>query len=124
MDARRIAVDSIRHALVEVHQIEVIAIAVSAMHMHLLARFPAAQKPTDSIRGLRATDPVRHFIGIAKKESSKRLVEAGLAQPGGVWARKGKIVRVKDRSHQVNVNRYILDHEREGAVVWSVVYDD
>ncbi|MFN3166586.1 MAG: hypothetical protein ACE37H_05925 [Phycisphaeraceae bacterium] len=90
------------------------------MHVHLLGCFPAAQKPTDSIRGHRATDPVRHFVGIAKKESAKRLVEAGLAERGGVWARKGKIVRVRDRSHRVNAFNYMLGHADEGAAVWSL----
>ncbi len=30
------------------------------------------------------------------KESSKALTRAGLATPGGVWARRGKIVPIKD----------------------------
>lgn len=113
VEARRVAVISIRHALIDVHGIEVIAIAVGGMHLHLLGRFPAAQKPTDSIPRLRATDPVRHFVGIAKKEAAKRLAEAGLVERGGVWARKGKIVRVNDRSHQVNAFNYILLHANE-----------
>lgn len=118
-EARALAVESIRCALIDFHKIEVIAIAVSGMHLHLLAHFPPAQRPTDSIRGLRATDPVRHFVGIANKESAKRLVEAGQASPGGVWARKGKIVRVRDRQHQVNTFRYILRHADDGAAIWS-----
>ncbi|MFK7788556.1 MAG: hypothetical protein AB8C95_03540 [Phycisphaeraceae bacterium] len=117
--ARALAVESIRCALVDFHKIEVIAIAVGGMHLHLLANFPLAQKATDSIRGLRATDPVRHYVGIAKKESAKRLVDAGHATPGGVWARKGKIVRIKDRKHQINAFNYILRHADEGAAVWS-----
>ena len=120
-EARVVTCEAVRHALIDVHQIEVLAIAVGAMHLHLLARFPAAQKPTDSIRGLRASDPVRHFVRIAKKESAKRLVEHELMPrgAGGVWARKGKIVRVTERSHQVNVLKYVLKHAAEGAAVWS-----
>lgn len=76
-------------------------------------------KPTASTRGLRATDPVRHYVGIAKKESAKTLVAKGLASPGGVWARRGKIVRVHDRRHQVNVLQYIVQHQAQGAAVWS-----
>ena len=117
--ARPIVVDAIRHAMIEVHQIELLAIAVSAMHLHLLARFAPRQKPTDSIRGLRATDPVRYFVGIAKKESAKRLVESGFAERGGVWAKRGKIVAIKDRQHQVHAFQYILDHVDEDAAVWS-----
>jgi REP element-mobilizing transposase RayT len=107
--AREVAVRAIRHALVEVHGIEVLAIAVGATHGHLLARFPREPGP----------DAVRYFVGIAKKESAKRLVEMGQAQRGGVWAKRGKIVRVTDRAHQVRVVGYILDHLREGAAVWS-----
>ncbi|MEM6553349.1 MAG: hypothetical protein AAF750_14625 [Planctomycetota bacterium] len=102
------------------HGLQVIAIAVGGEHLHLLGKFPAPQKPTDSIRGLRATDPVRHFVGIAKKESAKALVRSGLTAPGGVWAKRGKIVAVKDRTHQLNVFRYIAKHEREGAAVWAI----
>jgi len=117
--ARPVALQAIRHALVEVHELELIAIAVGAVHMHLLGKFPPAQKPTDLIRGLRATDPVRHYVGIAKKESAKRLAETELVERGGVWARRGKIVRIKDQRHQRNVFQYILDHADEGAAVWS-----
>ena len=121
--ARGVVVDAIVHALVSVHKLEVLAVSVSATHMHTLARFP---KPTFSKRGLPDTptsainDPVRHLIGVAKKESSKALTRAGLAAPGGVWARKGKIVPIRNRAHQVNVYKYILEHARkEQAAVWS-----
>ncbi len=118
-EARAVVVEALRFALVDVHGIEMLAVAVSGKHMHLLGRFPRGQKPTDSIRGLRETDPVRYYVGIAKKESAKRLAEQGLVDRGGVWARKGKIVRVRDRSHQLNVLNYILQHAGEGAAVWS-----
>ncbi len=125
-EARRVVVEAIVHALASVHRLDVLAVSVSATHMHVLARFPSAQKPTFSKRGLRdnrtsaVDDPVRHLIGIAKKESSKALTRAGLAVPGGTWARRGKIVPIKDREHQVNVYRYILEHaSKEDAVVWS-----
>ena len=123
--ARQVVCRSIVHALTDVHKIELLAVAVAEKHLHLLAMFPASQKPTDSIRGLRATDPVRHFIGIAKKESAKRLVEHEFVHrdSGGVWARKGKIVRITDRSHQLNVYRYIMNHHAEGAAVWTFKAD-
>ncbi len=126
VEARGVVVGALVHALVEVHGIEVLAVSVSAMHMHVLARFSLGKKPTFSKRGLRSErtsavdDQVRHLMGIAKKESAKRLVSEGLAKPGGVWARKGKIVPIRDRGHQVNVYKYILDHAcKEGAAVWS-----
>lgn len=118
-DARRIVLDAIVHALVEVHRIEMLAVCVSATHMHLLARFPMGQKPTSSRDGLRETDPVRYFVGIAKERSSKALTRARLVQPGGVWAKRGKIVPITDRAHQLAVYRYIVEHERQGAEAWT-----
>jgi len=123
VEAREVVVDAIVHALVSVHNLEVLAVSVSATHMHTLARFP---KPTFSKRGLpdaptsAIDDPVRHLIGIAKKESSKALTRTGLTTPGGIWARRGKIVPIKDRAHQINVYKYILEHARkEQAAIWS-----
>ena len=53
-----------------------------------------AQKLTFNERRLRRAkqrtsaidDPVRHFMGIAKQWSSKRLIKEGLAT-SGIWAR-------------------------------------
>jgi len=65
------------------------------------------------------TGPVRHIMGQAKQWSAKRLIREELVGAGPVWARKGKIVRITDQSHQRNVFRYILRHAEEGAAVWS-----
>jgi hypothetical protein len=124
--ARRVVLDAMVHALVGVHDIEVLAVSVSAKHVHVLARFPLGKKPTFSKRALHSPrmsavdDQVRHLIGIAKKESAKALTGAGLAEPGGVWARKGKVVPIEGRAHQVTVFQYILKHApKERAAVWS-----
>ena len=124
-EARRAACEEVRDSLIR-HGAEVLAVSVSTTHMHVLARFPLEGKPTFAERGLRGKrnsavdDPVRHLVGLAKQWSSKRLIADGLALPGGVWARKGKIVPIKDRAHQVNVYKYIIDHARkEAAAVWS-----
>ena len=125
-EARGVACTAIVYALADVHEIEVLAVSVSAMHMHVLARFPLGKKPTFSERGLQGgrtsavDDQVRHLIGIAKKESSKQLIAEGLVPAGGAWAKRGKIVPIGDRGHQVYVYHYILNHgPREGAAVWS-----
>jgi len=124
-EAQRVVVEEVRDSLTR-HGAEVIAVSVSATHMHVLARFPLEGKPSILERGLRdnrtsaVDDPVRHIMGLAKQWSSKRLIADGLAAPGGVWAKRGKIVPIKDRGHQVNVCKYIIDHARkEGAAVWS-----
>lgn len=124
--ARVSALALVRQALVSIHQLDVLAISVSGTHLHLLARFPAGEagreageRPTAGRRGLQGIDPVRFYMGVAKERSAKGLAAEGLVVPGRVWARKGKIVRVRDRAHQVRVYRYILDHAGQGAAVWS-----
>lgn len=112
--ARPVALSAIIEAM-GFHGIELLCAAVSAEHLHLLSRFG----PRDGV-----PDPPRHYLGIAKKQSAKALVAANLAEPGGVWARKGKIVPITGRAHQVNVFRYILRHEPQGAAVWSFKDDD
>jgi len=124
VEARRAGLAALHHAMVDVHGLEVLSLAVSAVHLHVLVRLPGdlRRKPTLSKRGLRGSsvdDPPRHYLGIAKKESAKALAKAGLVEPGGVWATRGKVRPIRDRQHQVNVFHYILDHRREGAAVWS-----
>ncbi|MEM6257296.1 MAG: hypothetical protein AAGI37_03160 [Planctomycetota bacterium] len=127
-EARQACVEAMVQAWLDVHKVEVLAASVSAMHIHVLARFgdvpsnPVDEvdgvKPTPSRGGLREKDPARYFVAIAKERSAKSLAEAGLVAPGGVWAKRGKIVPIRDRQHQLNAYRYILDHASEGAAVW------
>ncbi|MHB1157979.1 MAG: hypothetical protein ACYC26_14220 [Phycisphaerales bacterium] len=120
--ARTAAAEAIRYALVDVHHVELLALAVSAMHLHLLARFPSTPKPRFSKQGLPTSalgDPPRHYLGIAKKESAKSLARAVLVPTGGLWAARGKIKPITDRAHQLHVFQYILDHYDESAAVWD-----
>lgn len=120
--ARRACVQALAYAWVDVHEIEVLAIAVGRCHMHVLARFRRSQdgpKPSLSRGGLREKDPARYYVGIGKERSAKALASKSLVKPGGVWAKRGKIVPIKDRQHQLHVYSYILDHEKEGAATWS-----
>lgn len=119
VQSRIVAVEAIRHAMVDVHELDVLSIAVSSQHAHVLVRLPVSSKPVPLRHGLRETDPARFFMGIAKERSAKKLAAVGLVAPGGVWAKRGKIVPITERKHQVNVYRYILKHVKEGAVVWS-----
>ena len=106
----------------EQHGIEGLAVSVSPTHMHLLARFPLKRKqPTLDERELRTSavdDPVRHFIGQIKQWSSKRLIREGLLD-GGAWGRRGKIVPITHREHQVNTYRYIVAHQQMNAAIWT-----
>jgi hypothetical protein len=101
--ARALARDTILSAL-QLHSIEVIVIAVTAHHFHVLARFPD-QEP-------------RHWAGIAKKESARALCREALAVPGGVWAVRIHCNPINDRPHQLQVLRHILDHAAEGGAIW------
>jgi len=104
------------------HVVVLLVVSVSAMHCHLLGRFPMKRrKPTFDECGLRTSsvdDPVRHIVGQFKQWSSKRLIREGLAD-AGVWAKRGKIIPIEDRTHQVNAFNYISDHVDEGAQVWT-----
>ncbi|MBI5765080.1 MAG: hypothetical protein HZA51_16315 [Planctomycetes bacterium] len=108
------------------HGVQVIALALDDHHYHILARFP---KPTDSnpwaSRIPRRTDEnlelalIRHYVGIAKKDSSRSLSDAGLLPQGGTWGKRCRALAVRDRTHQLNVFRYIQAHRDQGAVVWT-----
>jgi hypothetical protein len=84
--------------------IEVIALSIDRVHFHLLARFPDHNP--------------RHWIGIAKKESSHYLKARGLAPAGGLWATRCKCLPITDRGHQLEVVRYVLKHQEKGAAIW------
>jgi hypothetical protein len=56
-------------------------------------------------------------LGHAKLHAYHVVREQGWT--GKLWAKRCKVVRIRDREHQQNVYRYILDHRREGAWVWS-----
>jgi hypothetical protein len=84
--------------------IEVVVASVTDIHFHILAR-------------LRDHNP-RHWIGVAKKESSYYAKESSLGVDGGLWAVRTKSLPVKNRGHQINTAKYIYDHLQEGGVVW------
>jgi hypothetical protein len=82
---------------------EVLALSLTAVHFHLLARFRDAQ--------------VRPLAGRAKKHAYFQLRDAGFA--GTLWGDGTSVVPVEDRAHQVNVFNYIVDHRAENAWVWT-----
>jgi REP element-mobilizing transposase RayT len=87
-------------------EIEVIVASVDSIHLHVLARFPDR-------------DP-RHWIGIAKKESSHHAKKMNCALLGGLWAVRTKDEPIQNRRHQVSTFRYILRHCDAGAAVWTI----
>ncbi|HEX8916631.1 MAG TPA: hypothetical protein VF796_30050, partial [Humisphaera sp.] len=107
--ACRVIVESLLH-----HAVEVIAVAVSAKHWHVLARFHEPGTPLTKDR------LARHLMGIAKKRSARALSGLGLVARGGVWAVRCRPMPVKSRAHQMTVFGYVRKHKRKGAAVWSV----
>lgn len=84
--------------------IELIAVSIDRVHFHVLARFPDHNP--------------RHWIGIAKKESSHYLKQEALAPVGGLWATRFEVVPIEDREHQLWTVSYILKHAKKGATTW------
>ena len=83
--------------------IEVLVVALTAIHFHLLGRFPN-------------TD-VRPVVGRAKKHAYFKLRDSGFA--GHLWGEGTDVVPITGRKHQLNVFDYIRRHVDEGAWVWT-----
>ena len=86
-------------------RIDVAAMSVGRVHFHMVARFPQHNP--------------RHFIGLAKKESSAYLKQRALAPTGGLWAERCECVPVSDLDHFWEAFKYILDHAKQGSAVWN-----
>jgi hypothetical protein len=96
------AVDQFVRSL-QKRDIEVVTASVDRVHFHVLARF-ADRRP-------------RHWIGVAKKESSHYLKQDGLAPVGGLWATRFECIPIDGRGHQLRTVAYILKHAKKGGVV-------
>jgi hypothetical protein len=79
--------------------------SLDAIHLHVLAQF-------------RDRDP-RHWVGIAKKESSHYLKTDGIGIDGGLWAVRSKDLPATGAAHVDNIARYIREHELKGAMIWE-----
>ncbi len=82
--------------------VEVIAFSLDKRHYHILARYPS-------------TD-VRWWVGLAKKHAFHEL--NALGRKGPLWAKRNRVLPLRDRRHQENTFEYILDHAYRGAWVW------
>jgi hypothetical protein len=58
---------------------------------------------------------INAMVGKLKRASS-HAIRATL--PGKVWASGGKPIAIRDRSHQLEVFKYIQDHSKQGAWIW------
>lgn len=100
------------------HNIWFANIAIGPKHFHLLAQFPPDRFTST---GRPILDPARHFTGIAKKESARRLSALGLRAEGHTWGKRSHPVPVENERHLLYLkNEYIPAHANEGAVVYSI----
>ena len=121
-EACKVACHSMLNTLIH-YGIEVIALCVDDHHYHILARFSKAiwQRHKSKIKGSNSSVRlIRYLVGIAKKNSARALSDASLVDGGGVWAVRFRSLPIRDRSHQVNVFRYIEAHRNRGAAVWTI----
>ena len=82
----------------------VLCLSQGGQHLHLLGKLPISSD-------------AHVCMGLAKKHAAFEAKAQGWR--GKPWAKRGKEVRVRNRAHQLNVYRYILDHVKEGAWVWA-----
>ena len=81
----------------------VLALSVSGCHCHLQVELEDCD--------------VRLPLGVAKQHAWYALRAVAWKQK--LWAKRCKVVRIRDRQHQRRVYRYVLKHREEGAWVWS-----
>jgi REP element-mobilizing transposase RayT len=91
-----------RAILAKLNKLGYRVLAVAATHSHWLVELPEDETE------------VRQIVGQCKTKSS-HAIRAQV--PGRVWAYRGKNIRVKDRTHQLNVYRYILT--QADAWIWD-----
>jgi hypothetical protein len=80
----------------------VLTTAVSTTHIHMMVKLPDRE--------------ARKWIGLAKKHAWFEMRELGWKDK--LWAKRGKIQPIHNRSHHRNCFAYILRHLHEGAWVW------
>jgi REP element-mobilizing transposase RayT len=114
-EERHMVLDVIRDTLAD-KGVQLLAISVGGMHVHLLGQFP--DRDFEAARDSAVGDPTRHFLGIAKRKASSALRRREL-RAAPIWGKRCKVVPVSDREHQVKVFQYIMDHVDEGAMVWN-----
>ena len=83
---------------------QLLCLSAGGQHVHLLAKMPGGPIP-------------REWVGRAKLHAT--FAAKGKGWQGKLWAVRGKVTPVRDRKHQLNAFRYILDHVHEGAWIWD-----
>lgn len=100
---RRYVLDELIASLLR-NGIRVAAGALDRIHLHMLVQC-ADHNP-------------RHWIGIAKRESSHYSKRAGFAPVGGIWGASSECKPIADEAHFLRTLRYIPDHAARGAEIY------
>jgi hypothetical protein len=98
--------------------VELIDLCVGAKHWHALVRCIGRDETMEFGQQFRL---VRRLVGQGKGFSARYLSKSGLAPEGGVWAKRCRPIPIKNREHQLNVAKYIPDHAKKGAAVYSLL---
>lgn len=131
-DQRQVACDAIAEALLH-YQVELTALCVAAVHVHVLARFTPEgvdprlhspiKLPPQQMKGAVAEDPVPRLVfGKAKSWCTRKLKQAGhfTERDGGLWAVRCKVAPVESATHfNYLKHEYIPSHAKQGAVIWT-----
>jgi hypothetical protein len=121
VQACRVMVEALRF-----HHAEVVDFCVGEIHYHGLVRFYPIDTETWRIIRLEERAQERaptHLMGIAKKEAARALSREGLADPGGVFARGCGRRFIANKRHFNHVGmKYIPDHVKQGAAVYSLLF--
>jgi hypothetical protein len=115
--AQRLALDTMIEAIG--HRGGAVRIAcMDDHHFHILMRLPEASKPTlvkawvSHQRGDHLP-LVRWIVGHAKSRAARALSDAGLVEPGGVWATRMHMRRIIDEAQFRAATAYIGAHAQE-----------
>jgi hypothetical protein len=104
VEQRRRVLDEVVASLLR-RDVQLAVAALDRVHLHVLLCCPDHNP--------------RHWLGIAKKESSHYCQLTGHAPPsGGLWASKCECKPITGPGHYENALRYVADHANRGAMVY------
>ena len=109
---RKFACDAFVDALRE-RDVDVGGFCVGEKHWHGLLRFRDDKKHRGKARD------AQRLLGEAKGKSAFLMSKAKLIARGGVWAHRSRVRPVTNRAHALNITKYIPDHAKKGAAVYT-----
>ena len=92
-----------------IQKIEVLSLAVGMRHVHLLAQCPKKNPKV-------VTGKAKNNVWMKLVNGGDKLKAKANVRP--FWALGSHAEPIADRSHQVEVFWYVIDHRKKGAWVW------